>query len=135
MSRAIARIDLDAVRANCAHLAATVGDGVELCAVVKADAYGHGAEACSDAALSGGARRLAVATGREAAAIGNRLPGVPLLTMGALTVEELDEALGAGSDVAAWHEDFLRLAADRGRAAGRARQGPRQARQRHGAPR
>ena len=39
-----------------------LGDGAELCAVVKADGYGHGADGCADAALAGGATRLAVAT-------------------------------------------------------------------------
>ena len=68
MTRALARIDAAAVERNCAHLAATVGDGVELCAVVKADGYGHGADACAEAALAGGATRLAVATGAEAVA-------------------------------------------------------------------
>ena len=119
MVRALARIDVDAVRRNCAHLAATAGDGVELCAVVKADGYGHGADACAEAALAGGATRLAVATGAEAAEIGRRLPHVPLLTMGALTHEELDVALAAGSEVALWHEDFLAMAAARARAQGR----------------
>jgi alanine racemase len=119
MTRALARIDAAAVERNCAHLAATVGDGVELCAVVKADGYGHGADACTSAALAGGATRLAVATGAEAAEIGRRFPHVPLLTMGALTEEELDAALDAGSEVAVWHEDFCTLAATRARAQGR----------------
>ena len=119
MARAVARIDLAAVERNCAHLKATVGDGVEICAVVKADGYGHGADACAEAALAGGATRLAVATGAEAAAIGRRLPHVPLLTMGALTVEDLDAALSAGSEVALWHEEFRELAVARARAQGR----------------
>ena len=119
MARAVARIDAAAVERNCAHLAATVGDGVELCAVVKADGYGHGADACAEAALAGGARRLAVATGAEAAEIGRRLPHVPLLTMGALLEEDLDAALAAGSEVAVWHEEFRGLAAARARAQGR----------------
>jgi alanine racemase len=119
MERAVARIDVAAVERNCAHLAATVGEGVELCAVVKADGYGHGADVCAEAALAGGATRLAVATGAEAAQIGRRLPHVPLLTMGALTEQELDTALAAGSEVALWHEDFLALAATRARAQGR----------------
>jgi alanine racemase len=119
MARAEARIDLGAVERNCAHLKATVGDGVELCAVVKADGYGHGADACATAALAGGARRLAVATGAEAAQVGRRFPHVPLLTMGALTEEELDTALAAGSEVAAWHEEFRALAAARAHAQGR----------------
>ena len=119
MERAVARIDVSAVERNCAHLKATVGEGVELCAVVKADGYGHGVDACAEAALAGGATRLAVATGAEAAEIGRRLPHVRLLTMGALTEDDLDAALAAGSEVALWHEDFLALAAARARAQGR----------------
>ena len=132
MERAVARIDTAAVKRNCAHLAATVGDGVELCAVVKADGYGHGADVCAEAAIAGGARRLAVATGAEAAAIGRRLPHVPLLTMGALTEDELDAALAAGSEVALWHEEFLAAGEGPRQRPGPARPGPRQARQRHG---
>ncbi len=119
MERAVARIDVAAVERNCAHLDATVGEGVELCAVVKADGYGHGADACATAALAGGASRLAVATGGEAAQIGRRFPHVPLLTMGALTEQELDMALAAGSEVAVWHEEFRAMAASRARAQGR----------------
>jgi alanine racemase len=119
MARAVARIDLAAVERNCDRLKAAVGDEVELCAVIKADGYGHGADSCASAALAGGATRLAVATGDEAALIGRRLPQVPLLTMGALTEEELDAALAAGSEVALWHEQFRVLAAARARAQGR----------------
>ena len=119
MARATARIDLSAVQRNCARLKEEVGEGVELCAVVKADGYGHGAGACADAALEGGATRLAVATAAEAERIGRALPHVPLLTMGALTPEELDGVLGAGSEIAIWREGFLGLAAERARAWGR----------------
>jgi alanine racemase len=119
MTRAVARIDTAAVERNCAHLKATVGGGVELCAVVKADGYGHGADACAEAALAGGATRLAVATGPEAAEVGRRLPHVPLLAMGALTEPELDTALAAGAEVALWHADFRALVAARARAQGR----------------
>jgi alanine racemase len=44
---------------------------------------------------------------------------VPLLTMGALAPEELDTALAAGSEVAAWRRGFLDLIAARARAQGR----------------
>jgi alanine racemase len=118
MERAVARIDFDAVRANCARLAAELTDGAQLCAVVKADGYGHGADGCAEAALAGGATRLAVATAAEAEQIGRRLQQVPLLTMGALTVEEVDAAISAGSELAVWREDFRRLIADRARAHG-----------------
>ncbi len=116
--RAIARIDLGAVRDNCARLKAELGEA-ELCAVVKADGYGHGDLACAEAALAGGATRLAVATAGEAERIGRRLAHVPLLAMGALDAEELDTALEAGAEVAAWRRDFLEQVAARARAHGR----------------
>ena len=119
MERAVARIDFDAVRANCARLKGELGDGAELCAVVKADGYGHGADGCANAALAGGATRLAVATAIEAEQVGRRLQHIPLLTMGALTAEEVDIVLSAGSEVAVWREGFRRLLADRARAQGR----------------
>jgi alanine racemase len=90
-----------------------------LCAVVKADGYGHGADNCAGAALDGGATRLAVATADEAEQIGRRFQHVPLLTMGALTAEEVDAAFSAGSELAVWREEFRRLVADRARAHGR----------------
>ena len=117
MERATARIDHGAVRANCARLKAELGEA-ELCAVVKADGYGHGADACAAAALDGGATRLAVATASEAEQIGRRFQHVPLLTMGALTAEEVDTVISAGSELALWREDSRRLIADRARAHG-----------------
>jgi alanine racemase len=119
MERAVARIDFDAVRGNCARLKAELSEGAELCAVVKADGYGHGADGCANAALAGGATRLAVATAGEAEQVGRRLQHIPLLTMGALTAEDVDIVLSAGSEVAVWRQDFLRLLADRARAQGR----------------
>ncbi|HEX8689412.1 MAG TPA: alanine racemase [Solirubrobacterales bacterium] len=118
MVRAVARIDTGAVERNCARIASELADGAELCAVVKADGYGHGADACAAAALAGGATRLAVATGVEAAQIGRRFAHVPLLTMGALGHEDLDAALSAGAEVAVWRDGFLRRVADRARAQG-----------------
>jgi alanine racemase len=119
MERAVARIDFEAVRANCARLKSALTGGAELCAVVKADGYGHGADGCAEAALNGGATRLAVATAGEAEQIGRRFQHVPLLTMGALTAEEVDVAFSAGSELAVWREDSRRLVADRARAHGR----------------
>jgi alanine racemase len=119
MARAVARVELGAIERNCARLQGELQGGAELCAVVKADGYGHGADACAAAALTGGATRLAVATGAEAAQVGRRFPQVPLLTMGALAEDDLNVALAAGSEIALWREDFRRLAAARGSAQGR----------------
>jgi alanine racemase len=119
MERAIARIDLGALRANCERLRAELGEA-RLCAVVKADGYGHGAVACAEAAVAGGASALAVATAGEAAQLAEAgLVELELLTLGALTDEEVDVALGADSDVALWTEGFRDLVAARARALGR----------------
>lgn len=120
MERAVARIDLGALRANCERLRAELGEA-RLCAVVKADGYGHGALACAKAAVAGGASALAVATASEAAELAAAGLAGPsdLLTLGALTDAEVDVALGAGSDVALWTPGFLDLLAARARARGR----------------
>jgi alanine racemase len=111
--RARAVIHLDAVARNCARLARELRGDAELCAVVKADGYGHGAVECADAALAGGATRLAVAAAGEAEELRAALPDARILTMGALTTAELDQALAADSDVAAWRPQFAELAGER----------------------
>jgi alanine racemase len=110
--RALARIDVGAIERNCARLA-RVAAPARLCAVVKADGYGHGAAQAARAAQAGGAAWLAVATADEAA--GLRAGGIagPLLVMGALAEEELTAALRARADVVAWREDFVAALAAR----------------------
>lgn len=60
-----AHIDLDAVVANTRHLADCAAPAA-LCAVVKADGYGHGAAPVASAALAAGATMLGVALVEEA---------------------------------------------------------------------
>jgi alanine racemase len=97
------------VERNCRTLKERVGDGTELCAVVKANGYGHGAAACAAAAMRGGATRLAVAAAAEADELRRHFPEAPILVMGALTGEELRTALAARADVAVWREGFREL--------------------------
>jgi alanine racemase len=119
--RALARIDLSAIERNCAELQRRLGRRAVLCAVVKADGYGHGAAHCARAALAGGASWLAVATAEEAAELrGEGLAG-RILVMGALSGDELDLALESDADVVAWRESFVRLAARKAASARRAR--------------
>ena len=61
-------VDLDAVAGNVRTLLAQVAPA-RLCAVVKADGYGHGAVPVARAALAAGASWLAVATVEEALAL------------------------------------------------------------------
>jgi alanine racemase len=113
VQRAVAVVDQGAIERNCARLVEQLGES-RLCAVVKANGYGHGAVECARSALAGGATWLAVAAAAEAAELRSQLPDARLMTMGALTKGELDLALGADSDVAVWRLDFARLVADRG---------------------
>jgi alanine racemase len=66
--RARAEIDLAALRANVRTLRARAS-GAALMAVVKADAYGHGAVPCARAAVAAGATWLGTATPEEALAL------------------------------------------------------------------
>ena len=107
LERAVARVNVAAIERNVARLLREVGRGAALCAVVKADAYGHGAVPAARAALAGGATWLAVAAAEEAA--GLRAAGIdaPLLVLGALTRPELAVALDARAHIVAWRERFV----------------------------
>jgi alanine racemase len=72
--RARAEIDLAALRANVRTLRARAS-GADVMAVVKSDAYGHGAVPCARAAVEAGARWLGTATPEEALAL--RKAGLP----------------------------------------------------------
>ncbi|HEY4096600.1 MAG TPA: alanine racemase [Baekduia sp.] len=100
--RALARVNLAAIERNVARLARDAG-GAAVCAVVKADGYGHGMVASAQAALRGGATWLAVATALEARDLRAGVGGdVPILLLGALSDEELPIALEAGADLSVW---------------------------------
>jgi alanine racemase len=106
--RALARIDLSAVERNCAHLRSLLHGGAELCAVVKADAYGHGDVWCAKAALAGGATWLAVATAAEAETLRRHGVASRILVMGALTHEDAKLAIESMADIVVWDEGFAR---------------------------
>ncbi|HST31886.1 MAG TPA: alanine racemase, partial [Solirubrobacteraceae bacterium] len=113
--RARAGVDLAAIARNCARLRAELGTGGRLCAVVKADGYGHGAAQSARAALAGGASWLAVATAPEARELrAAGLEEAPILVMGALTPQELRDALEAGADVVVWSERYVHEVAGMG---------------------
>ena len=111
VERAVARVDLGAIERNCRGIRSRLAGGAELCAVVKADGYGHGASPAARAALAGGATWLAVATAREAADLRRDGLSGRLLVMGALTAGDVAIALDAGADVVVWREGSARVLA------------------------
>ena len=75
-----AEVDLAAIRANARTLAGLAAPA-ELCAVVKANGYGHGAAAVARAALEGGATWLAVALTAEGAELRDAGITAPILLL------------------------------------------------------
>ncbi|HLM62998.1 MAG TPA: alanine racemase [Acidimicrobiales bacterium] len=94
MARAWAEVDLGAVAYNVAALRRLVAPA-SLCAVVKANGYGHGAAPVGRAALGAGADWLAVAQVNEA--VGLRDAGIeaPVLVLAEPRPDEVDDAVDA----------------------------------------
>ncbi|MBX3287293.1 MAG: alanine racemase [Actinobacteria bacterium] len=92
-----ADIDLSAIRSNVAILRDLVAPA-RVCAVVKADGYGHGAVATARAALAGGAHLLGVALVAEGAEL--RAAGIdaPVLVLSQASVHELDDLVAQRLD-------------------------------------
>jgi len=116
--RAVAHVQLGAVRQNCSRLTSLLKGEAKLCAVVKADGYGHGDVWCARAALAGGAEWLAVATAAEAEELRRHGIESRILVMGALTHDDARTALRAAADIVAWSEDFVAMIADYARGDG-----------------
>jgi alanine racemase len=105
--RAVAEVNLAAIERNTMRLRERIGTHTRLCAVVKADAYGHGAARAARAALLGGASVLAVATAVEADELRRAGLDSPILILGAVSEEELPVAVAAGAELVAWDERFV----------------------------
>jgi alanine racemase len=115
MARAWADVSLDAVAANVATLR-RLCEGSEVCAVVKADGYGHGAAAVAHAAVEAGATWLAVAQVPEATALRAAGISAPVLLLSEPRPAEVDEALAAEVAVTAYTAELIeRLGSAAGR--------------------
>jgi len=75
-----AEIDLDALRHNFRAVKARAGD-LPLCAVVKADSYGHGAVQCARVFAQEGAAWLAVSCLTEAVQLRQDGQTLPILIL------------------------------------------------------
>lgn len=74
-------IDLNAIRSNATEFKRHVARGARMMAVVKADAYGHGAVRVAKTALNSGADYLGVATIDEAIELREALVNAPILIL------------------------------------------------------
>jgi alanine racemase len=120
-SRAWVEVDLASIAANVRCLRAFVRPRTRLLAVVKADAYGHGATQVARTVLSNGASALGVATIDEAIALRDAGISAPILILGcvhgtdaiaALAVYDLTPTICSvehAREIAAGISDFDRL--------------------------
>lgn len=88
-------IDLAALSRNVSRLVEVVAPA-KICAVVKADAYGHGLIPGARAALAAGASWLAVALVEEGVRLREAGIGGPILTLSEPRPEEMIEVVAAG---------------------------------------
>jgi alanine racemase len=85
-------VDLDAIEHNVRTIAAEVAPA-ELCAVVKADGYGHGDVPVGEAAIRAGATRLAVALVEEGVRLREAGIEAPILLLSEPTPEGIAAAV------------------------------------------
>ena len=98
-ARTWATVDLDAVAANVRAIRGVLPETAAFMAVVKADAYGHGAVPVAEAALGAGAAWLGVATAEEAMEL--RAAGIraAVLILGPTPAAWLPQVVAAGCSV------------------------------------
>lgn len=108
----LAVVDLDALAVNVRELRALIGRDVRLQAVVKANAYGHGAVPIARAVLASGADSVAVATVDEAVQL--RTGGIagPLMVLGPIGRQERAWAIGHDLTIVVADAGFARGLAD-----------------------
>ncbi|MCR5833606.1 MAG: alanine racemase [Selenomonadaceae bacterium] len=85
-----AEINLGAIRHNLTEIRRHISPDAKLCAVVKANAYGHGAIRVSEVAIECGADYLAVATVDEGLELRRAGIAVPILILGLIPFAAVD---------------------------------------------
>jgi alanine racemase len=106
MHRSELTVDLGAVRRNARTLLRAL-EGAQLWAVVKANAYGHGAVDVAGAVIDEGAGALCVATVPEALELRLEFPLARILVMGpASSSRQVAEAREAKLELAVWEDEI-----------------------------
>ena len=106
MHRSEITVDLGAIRRNARTLLRVL-EGSQLWAVVKANAYGHGAVDVAGALVDEGAGALCVATVAEALELRAEFSLVRILVMGpTASSREVAEARAAKLELAVWDEEI-----------------------------
>ncbi|MFG3024715.1 alanine racemase [Streptomyces sp. NPDC048254] len=107
MHRSEITLDLAAIRHNTQYVTKIV-DGAELWAVLKADAYGHGAIPAAKAVLEGGAQALCVATLEEGLTLRTKFPQARVIILGPISPQTIPVAHDARLECVAYDSASLK---------------------------
>ncbi|WP_066369982.1 alanine racemase [Neobacillus fumarioli] len=105
-----AEVDLDCISKNLTSIKNLLPDGVDIFAVVKANAYGHGDIHVAKTALDAGAAYLAVAFMDEAIALRNKGIRAPILVLGASRPEDAQVAAKFNLTLTVFQKEWLEKA-------------------------
>ncbi|MEH7112528.1 alanine racemase [Neobacillus niacini] len=102
-----AEVDLDYILSNVTSVKKLLPPKVEIIAVVKANAYGHGDFKVAESALKAGATYLAVAFMDEAIALRNKGVRAPILVLGATRPEDVELAVKFNITITVFQLDWI----------------------------
>ncbi|WP_407673216.1 alanine racemase [Paenibacillus alkalitolerans] len=109
-----AEVDLDALRHNLGEFRRSLGPDIRLMAVVKANAYGHGAVKVAEEAVDFGVDYLAVAFLDEAIELRSHGIQAPVLVLGYTAPEGVRAAREHGVTLTVFDRHVLRAASESG---------------------
>lgn len=112
-------IDLDALAHNLAAVRAQVGKQVDILAVVKADAYGHGAVAVGRELIRQGAFGLGVARVEEGLELREGGIQAPILVLGGIFPEQAPQVVAGDLEAVVWSLPVVRALGLAARAKGK----------------
>jgi alanine racemase len=110
-------IDVNAIEHNVREVAQLVSPAA-VCAVVKADGYGHGDIPAAEAALSGGATHLAVALVNEGTRLREAGIEAPILVLSEPGLDDAEDVVKWRLTPAAYRQPFVDALGDAAKAAG-----------------
>lgn len=117
--RSCVEIDLDALRHNFKEIRKVTSPGAGILAVVKADAYGHGAYETAKTLLECGAAGLCLATIDEAVDLRSRGIDAPMMTLGFTDKSRYADAVRYDIEQAVYSYDIAKALSDEAVAQGK----------------
>jgi alanine racemase len=112
-------IDLQALIHNLHQIKSNLSEGTKILAVVKADAYGHGAVPVAETLAAGGAEMLGVVLVSEGVELRRAGITTGILVLGGITVEQVDSVVENDLVQVVFSAEIASAISQRAKAAGR----------------